>query len=500
MSNHKEFIRHSAIHESLFVGYLWNNPTLYGKFSNHNISRSTFTVGCWHFYYYIGLEMYKNSIREFDDTTVYAFLTSRPREQDKKSWFEYYDEYGGYDLIEEVKEECLKEQGNQDYHFSEIQKYESLRKLEDSDLINVDNEETLEKLTQMNLKQIQTFIQTKTSEVFSHINSGEIVEYNLADDLDEAIDRMNAGEAMGMPLHDAPRLNKKIKGWKKGDVIYLVMSSGVGKSSIAMEKFALSLYENNEKGAYFANEESVWKTRNLLLATVSSKILNAPINREKLSEGGFSNAIIEKLKKARDWVLQFPLDFLKFFDLTKYRVEDVINRIQMLKPRNVSYYILDTFKPDNSASENARWEAFSQSAQILFDCIKAEANNAGLLATVQLKIGKEYRYLDLSAIGKSLEIVEVAAVVLMGRLLYEDEYPTKKEAIFAYNYIKDEINDKWVTKEYVLNKDKTYMILFLAKNRNGSVDEQILYEVNYGINSFKEVAYVKMGKKSNTVF
>ncbi|WP_232380894.1 P-loop NTPase family protein [Paenibacillus tianjinensis] len=485
----------------MFIGYLWSTPSLYEKYRNHEITKDTFTEPIWWYFYYIGNEMYSNSIRKFDDKTVYSFLTSRPIEVGRKSYFDYYNEYGGYNSIEELLEECEKDKGNNDdYHFSEIQKYESLRKFQSESLIDINNKDLVGKLTRMTLKQMQSFFQFKTSSIFSHINCGEVVEYNLSDDLDIAIEKMNQGEAMGLSLHDSPRLSKKIKGWRKGELMYLVLSSGVGKSSISMEKFILSLYENEQKGMMFVNEENIWKTRNLILATVSSKILNKPINREKLIEGNLDEKTMDKLNAAKDWILKHEKELIKFYDLKKYRVEDVLSRIQMMKPLNYSYAILDTFKPDSSAKESARWEAFSNSAQSIFDCIKPEANNVGLLATVQLKIGKEYRYLDLSAIGKSLEIVEVASVVLMGRLLYADEMPGKKEAVKAYNWEKSDFDGKWHKKEYILDPEKTYMIIFISKNRSGDISEQIIYEVNYGINSFKEVAYCQMGKKSNSQF
>ncbi|WP_405169414.1 replication protein [Paenibacillus sp. FSL H3-0286] len=444
--------------------------------------------------------MYANSIRKFDDKTVYSFLTSRPVEVNRKSYFDYYNEYGGYSSIDELLEECEKDKGNDDYHFSEIQKYESLRKFQSESLIDVTNKDLIGKLTRMTLKQMQSFFQFKTSSIFSHINCGEVVEYDLGDDLDIAIDKMNQGEAMGIPLHDSPRLSKKIKGWRKGELMYLILSSGVGKSSISMEKFVLSLYENEERGMMFVNEENIWKTRNLVLATVSSKILNKPINREKLIEGNFEQKTLDKLNDAKNWVLKFPKNHIKFYDLKKYRVEDVISRITMMKPLNYNYALLDTFKPSASAQESARWESFSNAAQNIFDCIKPEANNVGLLATVQLKIGKEYRYLDLSAIGKSLEIAEVASVILMGRLLFADEMPGKKEELAAYNWEKSDFDGKWHKKPYPLDPEKTYMIIFISKNRSGDLSEQIIYEVNYSINSFKEVAYAQMGKKSNSMF
>lgn len=497
MSYINSFTDPSKIHEQLFIGFLWSNPSFYEKYKKHKISRGTFTDDVWHFYYYIGKEMFDNGIRTFDDVTVYSFLTSRPKLKGKKSLFDEYDNYGGYDVIEELIEECKKDKSNDEYHFSEIQKYETLRRFQDDGLLNTADKKLIEKLLNMTLKQMQMFFQHKHAKAFSHINSGEVVEHNLIDNLEETIDKLNAGEQMGLEFHDSPRLNRKIKGRKLGDLMYLVLSSGTGKTSWSMEKWFLSILENDEKGMIFGNEENVERFRYLMLATVCSKILKTPINREKLLEGNFDEKTLEKLKKAKEWLYKHKRDAVKFFELKKYRVEDVISKIELYRALGYKYIFLDTFKPDMSAKDTARWEAFSNSAQNLYDCIKADSNNANLLATVQLKIGKEYRFLDLSTIGKSLEIVEVASVVLLGRLMYSDEYPQQKNALKPYNWVWNEFTERFEKRSFNLNPNKKYLILFIAKNRHGSVDEQILYEVNYDINAWKEVAYVNVPRTSN---
>jgi replicative DNA helicase len=443
--------------------------------------------------------MYEGGVRVFDDVTTYSFVTSKPKETGKKSYFEEYDAFGGFQTIADIVAECANQKGNDEYHFSEIQKYESLRKFQKESLIDTTDKELVLKLTNANLKQMQSFFQFKTSEIFSHINCGEVVEYNLLDDLDKTIEKLNEGDAMGLPLHDSPRLSKKIKGWRKGELIYLVLSSGMGKSSISMEKFILSLVENQERGMMFTNEENVFKARSLILATVSSKILHKAVNREKMTEGNFDEDTLQKLNAAKDWLNQYDKDLIKFYDMKKYRAEDVLSRLQMMKPLGYGYAALDTFKPDSSAKEAARWESFSNAAQDIYNAIKPEANNIAMLATLQMKIGKEYRYLDLSVIGKSLEVVEVAGVVLMGRILFADEFDGKHK-IFAYNYYKDPFDGKWKKKEYDLDPEKTYMIIFIPKNRNGGVDEQIIYEVNYGINSFKEVSWAQVKRTSNSMY
>lgn len=491
-----DFVEPSFVHESLMCGYLWSNPNLYQKYKSHTVVRETFTDNTWYFYFTLGFEMYNNGIRNFDDKTVYTYVVNRPKEVGKKSYIDAYNDFGGYETIQDLMEACENDDNNDEYHFGEIQKYESLRKLQKDSLINVNDRELIIKLCKLNLKQIQLYFQTKQKEAFAHVNSGEVVEHDLVEDLDETIEELNRGETMGSPLHDAPRLNRKIKGWKNGALYYLVLSSGVGKSSIAMEKFILSLFENEEKAILAINEESVKKWRQLLLATISNKILGKPINREKMYEGNFTDEMLTKLKNAAKWAFGNGRGLIKTLELKRYRLEDILSRVELYRPKGYTKLIIDTFKPDRSASDMARWEAFSNSAQELHDLIKEDNYNVGTLATVQLKIGKETRFLDLEAIGKSMEIAEVASVVMMGRLMYDDEFEGKF-ALNAYNYDKDEFSGEWFKKPYKLDKEKTYLILFLPKNRFGSEDEQIIYEVNYGLNSFREVALVKVPRYGN---
>jgi replicative DNA helicase len=442
--------------------------------------------------------MYESGIREFDDKTVYSFLVARPQETGKKSYFEAYNDFGGYTTIHEMMEECSADSNNDEYHLSEIQKYESLRKFQKEDLINVTNKELIKKLCQLNLKQLQVYFQHKQKEAFASINSGEVIEHDFVDRLDETIDELNSGEQMGSKLHDAPRLNRKIKGWKDGALYYLVLSSGVGKSSIAMEKFVLSLFENEEKAILAINEESVKKWRSLLLATIASKILRKPINREKLYEGNFNDDVIGKLKEAKEWAEAKGKGLIKILELKKYRMADILNRVELYRPKGYNKLIIDTFKPDRSQADMARWESFSNSAQELHDLIKEDNYNVGTLATVQLKLGKDLRFLDLECTGKSMEINEVASVVMMGRLVFSDEYPGEKYALKPYNYKKDEFTQQWYADPYELDVNKGYIVLFLSKNRFGSEDEQIIYEANYDINSFREVAYVRVPRTGGT--
>ncbi|MFE4571402.1 replication protein [Paenibacillus chitinolyticus] len=488
-----EFVDPSPIHESLFAGYLWRNPSLFSKYKMHKIEKQTFTQPIWYFYYYIGKEMFDSGIRKFEDTSVYSFLTSKPAEKDKKSLIDLYNDFGGYNTILDIMSECNTDQGNDEYHFSEVQKYESLRKLQREGFINVLSTDLIHKLVNMTLKQLEQYCQYKLKSSFAQVNSGEVIEYYLGDNLKETIEELKKGEQAGIPLFDSPRLNRKINGQKLGNLNYLVLPSGVGKSSIVTEKAVLGLYEADEKGIIFANEEGIKRWRSRLLVTVASRILRKPIARDIVNRGDFNSDVEQTLNEAREWIEQHRKENILFINLKKYRISDVISRIELHRPKGYKHIYFDTFKPDLSQQID-RWLAFSNSAQELYDCVKEEAYNCATLATVQLKIGKEFRYIDLDCIGKSVEISEVAAVVMAGRLMFDDEYKDEesKHRLYPYNYYKDEFSGRWLPKPYQLDPDKKYLILFLPKNREGSEDEQIVFEVNYDFNIWREVAYVKV--------
>lgn len=510
MSYAQEFIDKPKIHEQIFVGFLWSNPELYNKYRSNNFTRKTFSLNSdiWWFFYSLGKDMFDNGIRNFDDTTVYSFIVSQPQQVGRKKIIDEYNSYGGYDMILELMEECETDKKNDEYHCSEMQKYEMLRYFQDEGLLDVNKvietkgvrRKLVDILCSMSLVQLKMFFQLKNKTATANINNGEIKIYNFLDNMNDTIEKLNQGESMGLSFKNSPLLNKKIKGWKLGNLMYLVLASGVGKSSISMEKAVLALIENNEKGIIFANEEDVFKWRALLLATVSSAILRNGISRERIMEGNYAEDEFKKINNAKDWLNTHRPDIIKFVEMNKYRIEDVINNIELLRPLGYKHILFDTFKPDSSRGESARWEKFSDHAQDLYDCIKPQSNNCACLATVQLKIGKEYRYLDLDTIGKSLEIVEVAGTVMVGRLMYSDEYSGEKNEIKVYHWKKNEFDGKYY-KDYDvhINKDRQYLILFIPKNRNGGTEEQIVFEINYKFNFWKEMGLCQVPRTPRNI-
>lgn len=502
----QEFIKPSNIHESLLVGYLWSNPNLYKKYKNNDIyeynkdtNEGTFTVQMWYFYYELGKAMFNGGLKDFNDTSVYSFVSSQPN-LDDSSWIKRYNKYGGFQTIYQLIKECNSDNPNHEYHFSEIKKYELLRYYENNGIINPEKEilkkgkKILNKdfLCKLSLVQLKSYFSYYIKRGMHSSGESNIKVTNLLDGIGDSIDRFNKGEQMGLPLYGSPRLTNTIKGWQMGNFVFLVLSSGVGKSSFTHSKFTLSILESKEKCTFGVNEENKYRAHHTLISTVSSTITNDPISRDRLSQGFFSNEENSKIEKAKCWLESKQVDKIKFGEIEKFYLDNFIELIEMNKSLGYNYAILDTFKPDSSKQDLARWEKFSQHSQDIFDTIKPAANNIGMLATLQLKIGMDTRFLDLECIGKAKETVEVADIVLMGRLLFEDEYDGNK--LKVYDYVNSE--NGWHRQEITLDEYKEYMILFLPKNRNGSKTQQIVYEVDYDTNLWKEIGYASLRKSA----
>ena len=466
---------------------MWNNPSLYRKYKAHDITKDTFTSKMWYFYYRLGESMWNSGVRTYDEETTVSFISSQNNPKLLKS----YEKHGFYETVEYVREWCEKDKNNEEYHLSEIQKFESLRHFESNGMIDSSNQNLIDKLSAMTLKNIQTFFNYQFKKGFKNVNAGQIEFIDLVDeDIYNDIDEMKKGINMGIPIFHAPRLTKTIKGWLSGKMGYLVMPSGVGKSTLARVMFVMTLIVENKKGLAFINEESKTTWRMSMLSVVSTYILKRRISRDKIFEGGWDDYTDKVLKEAAAWLLANRPNFLKLGVLKKYRFEDVLNWTEYYKAHGVSHMILDTFKPDGSQTDMARWEVFGKNAQELYDLVKEENLNIGTLATLQLKIGKVERFLNHDSVGKSKEVVEVADYTMLGRLLFADEYEGGKNTIRAFNYAK--VDGKWIEEKYTLDQKKEYMIIFFGKNRLGSASKQIIFEVNYDFSELIEVAYAEM--------
>lgn len=500
--------------EQILISALWSNPTIYSKLKSHKIIKKTFVTKSMYIYYKIGLSMFESGINEFDKISVYTFLDKR------ESLKEEFELAGGFetisDMIELLKLDDLR---NIEHHIGEILKFQALRELYDDGLIDSKNEDNLKILISANINEVKLYLNHKISKSLSSFNTSNYEIYDLiSDELYDVIDETQEGVKGAIPFYHSSNLNRLTKGWQLGKLYYLIMPSGLGKSTFARNIFLPSIIENKQNALIFINEEtkSSWQM-NLLVTVANLKYRELvsddemekykPIFKERILSGGFNQYEKEMLQRAAKWLIDNQSDFIiKIVALKSYKFSDVVRIVEEHKPYNISTLILDTFKPTvgnrSSTSNSQRWEQFAEDSQELYDTIKAENMNIRCLATAQMKIGYRDRYLGLDSTGKSKEIVEVGDVVMLCREVFEDEYPNgiNELEVFKWkekeNYNPDKDNSKWEKQKVELHRDKNYIIMFFGKNRWGSPNEQIIYEVNHDKNIIYEVGICYMRKTS----
>ena len=130
---------------------------------------------------------------------------------------------------------------------------------------------------------------------------------------------------------------------------------------------------------------------------------------------------------------------------------------------------------------NSRWDNIKHT-------VKPSACNVGLVVTYQLSKGSlKTRHLTNSDIGQGRSIVDTMSCNLLMRRPFDDEFLGESNALNAFR--KDGKNNK-TTIPIKIEKDKHYMLTFIAKNRFGSTDEYtIVSECDLSTNEYQDVGY-----------
>ena len=500
----KLFVEKPRKNEQVLIALLWNNPSFYNSLKAHKISDKTFVDKSSYIYYKIGMLMFDTGLTNFDKVSVHIFLDKRPELKEE------FELAGGYEDIQ-IMIDCLttEDKSNLEYHINEILKFQALRELYENGLISKENKKHIETLMKASIDELRLYLNHQISNSLSNFNSSNYEIYDLIDaNLYSIIDNARKGVQGSIPFYNASRLTKITKGWQLGKLYYLIMPSGLGKSTFARNIFLPSIIETKQNTLIFINEEDKdsWQL-NLLVTIANMKIKEGVVFKERIMQGGFSEEERNILRKAADWLIENQGDFIiKIVSLKSYKFADVVRILEEFRPYGINTVILDTFKPttsrNNGNSSMQRWEEFAENSQELYDLIKKENMNIRCLATAQMKIGYRDRYIGLDSTGKSKEIVEVGDVVMLCREVFADEFPGGVNEIKVYKYKKNENYEdgsnekKWEKIEVELDINKKYIIMFFGKNRCGTDREQTIYEIDYERNLVYEVGFTELRQTS----
>ena len=461
--------------EANIVSIMYKNPELI--YTNEKMRVEDFSNNIWRVYFNIAYDIViKEKKQSLDEITVGLYLEKHDKLKVK------YDEYNGYETIEKAKEYVKEE--NLIGYIEELYKWNSVLGLLKAKFPVYDQ---LSKFVDMNQEEIYAYYETHLNHIFINVE-GEVKSYNIADEIDELIEELDKGFAVGLSYHNLPMVTKETGGMLCGNITLIGGLSNVGKSSIARNAIIQSIIDNKEKIVIMLNEDGLKKWQREYIVYICNNILKEDIQKYIVRDGKYSEKLKETLFKAAEIIKQQKESkAITIIPFQRYSTAKAIKIIKKYSSLGVTQFMIDTFKNDAGKVSDNAWLEMMQNMVEIYDVVKPESKNLHITITFQLEKGKtaRQRFYSQDNIGMSKNMIDPASTCIMVRNIFEDEYPGGKNELKVFRL--EGKNGK--TKIPVtLSRDKNYQILFIVKNREGSANTyQIVIEHDLSRNLLKEV-------------
>jgi replicative DNA helicase len=459
--------------EAKIISYLYSKPELFNDI-NYNIS--DFISKEWKILYAIGKKMTAEGKYDLSDEEVLIFVET------KDILKQQFEKMRGQDLINDLTISEVNVVNFNSYleHFNYLI---AIIKLIDLGFnINLKLYDAFEKLKTAD--GVYNIITSLLNDSFSKIDFN-VKAYDIFDGIEDMVAKADMGLNKGLPLEVAPILGKEINGLAKGQLYLFGGISGEGKTTLGIELIFPSILQQKEKLVVFMNEEGHEKFQQQLLVYIINSVLKGKFSKHRFNIGYFNNEEKFYLQQAIELIKQWQDEqYITLIPFERYQISKVIQLTKKYASLGVKYFMLDTLKLSTDIKQGDEWVSLMSDSLWIYDTIKESSLNVHFFATYQItKAHSRLKFLDKSSIGISKNIVDVASVNLMIRKLRVDEYPNERNELKIWNYV----DNSYVP--VVLDVDKKYVIIFIDKNRNGRDSIQLVAEIDYEFNTYKEVGY-----------
>lgn len=473
----RQILEYKTACEGNIVAILYKNPSLFHEIK---LTIDDFHNNIWRVYFEIAYEIIvKEGKNVLDNVIVGTYLEKHKRLE------QVYQSAGGYEMIldagEYVKEEAF------DGYVNELNKWSVMIKLTKRGWVDKNR---MSEYADMSAQDIYDEFQVYLNDIFINIDH-DVHSYDVTEGLNELIDRLDNGMAVGLSYKDMPMTTAETGGMYLGSITLIGALSNVGKSSFIRNTILPSIIRNKERIVIMLNEEDRSSLQRELIIIVANNVLGFDIQKHVLRDGHFTNEIKDQLHQCADWIRENVNNhMITIIPFQQYRTETAIKVIKKYASMGVKYFILDTFKMDAGKVSNNAWLEMQQNMVAINDVIKPEVNNLHITITFQLSKGTaRQRYYTQDNIGLAKNIVDPVSTCLMIRDVYDDEKKSGKRALKVYRLGGKNGKSKIPV---TLENDKHYQVIFLIKNRAGSRAFEIVIEVDLSRNIVREVGITKV--------
>ncbi len=498
--------------EGYLTGLFWNNPDLYNFYPQEKINTNTFLNKVYGFFFGLGRYMHDKGVKIFDDITTMRYIKELNLE-DK------YIKYGNYDTISELMQEVEGKEDNIDAYYAEIKKYNLLKSLTDlfgEKVITPTEKYDYKKMTK---EQLHIYWNDKVNRLALD-GDNKYDEHHLLKGLRNKVKQWSENPAIGLPFFQGRYMTGICTGWDYGNVYIYGGFGGSGKTSFTFNKVIMSCIENKEKLLVIANEQDVDEFQKMLITTAMGVGTKESIKRQRMNEGNFTQEEENKINKAVDWIESIAdgdESLITFVFMENYIMDDVKKLIRYYANRGIRRVLIDTGKPSEGKESMARWEVFTEDFKELYKLARPNGGGLNLAVWVNVQLTDTAitrRFLNEHAFGESKKIKNEAAVVFMGRHLWDDEYEGGKHELTVRRWVKTDpsnpFHDKskeYQDEEIKLSKTDShgnpnqYYLLFTVKNRRGQdnkTGQQVLVlKPNFNNNTWKEIGWTNVYDDKN---
>ena len=469
----KQICEYEEACEANIVSILYKIPD---AIYDTNLELNEFHNNIWRVYWTIANDIIKLEKKNvLDDITVGLYLEKHPKLKAK------YEEYGGYETITNAGAYVKTE--NLDGYIQELRKWNGVIKLAKRGCPVKDR---LSEYCDMTAEEIYNEWEAYLNDIFVNIDC-DVKSYDICDGIDELIDELDKGMALGLPYNNMDMLTKETGGQYLGCITLVGGLSNVGKSTFARNAVIPTAIKEKERVVAMINEDDLKKWQRELLVFVANNIIKEDLQKYVVRNGHYTDEIKGVLHKAVEWIKeQTQNHILTVIPFKRYKTSNAIKVLKKYSSMGVKYFILDTFKMDAGAVSEKSWLELQQNMVEINDVVKPESKNLHILITFQLAKGSaKQRYYTQDNVGMAKNIIDPVFTCIMIRDLYDDEYTGERRELKVYRLEGKNGRTKIPVK---LDREKNYQILFLIKNKEGSTGQyQIVIENDTSRNIMKEV-------------
>ena len=419
----KQILEYKLGAEASIVSMIYKNPDLLRE---TNLQLNDIHNNCWRVYFEIARDMIINEKKAtLSEVDIGLYLEKHPKLADK-----YYNEYGGYQTIENagfyIKEE------NFDSYVRDLRKWNVVAKLVKHGFPC--DKARLSEICDMSAEDLYDEYTVYLNDIFANIDNN-IKSYNGFADMKNLIDELDVGKNVGIPFANCEILNRETGGMLGGNIIGFGAASGVGKSTLSINYIFPTIMKHDLRALFIINEEDETKFRKEALTWYCSNVLKHPIPKRVLRDGNFDKETKEALYKAAEWFeSQKEKKHITIIPLEQYTARTVIKLIKKYTKMGCDVIVLDTLKESYDSRDKESWKSLMTDCVDFYDCIKH--TNTCMVITYQLVKNKS-KYLTNADIGISKGILDIFSLNIFFRRPLQTEFEGGKDELYCYEPIKN---------------------------------------------------------------